>query len=94
MEPAVSVKLKADKMREIIFDEARSAGGRGEDTIRQSLKLRAQELGLPIGDSNIIFDRFNANYISIVVEYTVPVTFPGGEVHSFHFKHHAANPVF
>ena len=88
----IPVKIKAAEMRDYVTDEARSAGGRGIGEIRKQILQKAQDLQLPVQDSDLVIDR-RSDYIKIDLEYTVAVQFPG-YVYHWHFAPHAENPVF
>lgn len=89
----IPIKVKNAEIREVCADEAKSAGTRGDDTIRKSILQKARENQLPITDENIKIDRTTPNMIKLDVEYEVPVDFPG-YVYHWKFHHHMENPLF
>lgn len=88
----IPVKVKSADLRDTIIDEAKSAGRRGDKTIRQAILRKAEQLELPVADDNIKIKRAN-NYIRIEVKYTVPVEFPG-YTYNWDFRHYYENPIF
>jgi hypothetical protein len=88
----VPVKIKAAELRQEVIDQAKAAGMRGDDRILQAILNKAQEDNLPVGPDNVHINRM-ANTISVDVEYTVPVQFPG-YTFNWDFHHHAENPLF
>lgn len=88
----IPVKIKAAEMRDAVEDNARSAGGKSNDTIEKILLQKGRSLGLPIEAANIEVNR-RGDDIIVDVDYSVPVEFPG-YTHVWHFHHHAENPVF
>ena len=88
----IPVKVKAADLRETIISEARSAGQHGDAQIRKQILAKAQQIGLPVADKDVIISRASGN-ISVKVSYTVPVDFPG-YVYDWHFSVSAENPIF
>jgi hypothetical protein len=88
----IPVKVRATEFRDAVFDSARSAGQNSQDGIRATLVHKADQLRLPIKADQIKIDR-RSDYVTIEVEYTVPVEFPGF-VYQWKFAHKAENPVF
>lgn len=89
----IPIKVKAAEIRDVVFDEAKSAGTHSDTRIREAIVLKAQRLQLPIEKENIDIVRDNNNTISVDVKYTVPIQFPG-YVYQWQFHHHAENPIF
>lgn len=90
----IPVKVKAAEMRDIVQDEAKSAGTHRDKQIRETILRKAKDLDLPIEDDNLEIERINNNSsIRIEVKYTVPVEFPG-YTYQWNFHHKAENPVF
>lgn len=85
-------KLQATEMRDAVQDASRSASGKGNDVIRKQLFHRAQELKVPVKETDIVITR-RADFIRIDVEYDVQIQFPG-YVYTKHYSFNAENPVF
>jgi hypothetical protein len=88
----IPVKIRAAEMRDAVQDEAKSAGQYGADRIEKSLIAKAEQLQLPVDEKDVNVTK-KAGYVTIDVEYTVPVPFPGF-TYNWHFHHHAENPIF
>ena len=88
----VPIKVKAAELRGEVIDEAKNAGTRNDAAILKTIIGKASQLGLPVGKEDIEISR-SANTIRIVVQYVVPVEFPGF-TYDWHFKHEAENPIF
>jgi len=88
----IPVKVKAAELRQEVVDEAKSAGTHGDDKIRGNILRKAREDGLPVTEDDIKIVRAN-NEITVDVEYTVPVEFPG-YTYQWHIHHSAQNPIF
>jgi hypothetical protein len=89
----IPVKIKAAELRDMVVNEARSAGIHHDDgRIRRTILSRAEQLGLPVTEQNVQIVR-RAGYITIDVQYTVPVVFPG-YTYNWKFHHATENPIF
>jgi hypothetical protein len=88
----VPVKVRAAELRQEIVDQAKAAGMRGDDNIMYAILKKAEEEQLPVTKENVNIKR-GANTISVDVEYTVPIDFPGYR-YNWSFHHHAENPIF
>lgn len=88
----IPIKMRAAEVRQVMYDESKSAGTHGDERIRKAIVVKAIEVDLPITPESIKITR-NANQIHIVVSYVVPVQFPGF-VYQWHFEHEAENPIF
>jgi len=88
----IPVKVKAAEMRQIVVDEAKSAGTHGDDKIRAEIMFKAKENDLSIGENDIQITR-QANSIKVQVDYIVPVDFKV-TVYQWHLHHEAENPIF
>jgi hypothetical protein len=88
----IPVKVKVADLRQVITDEAKSAGQHNDARIREAILAKAREVELPVTDDEITIHRANAN-IHVTVEYTVPIDFPG-KVYQWHIKSEAENPIF
>ena len=88
----IPVKVKAAEMRQTVVDEAKSAGTHPNERIRDVILNKAMEEKLPITEDNIHIERAHSE-IDIVVDYVVPIEFPGF-TYKWHLNHHAHNPIF
>jgi hypothetical protein len=88
----IPVKVKNAEMRAAIVDEAKSAGTHNDGVIREYIYAKAMEDHLPLSKDDIRINR-TRDEISIDVEYTVPIEFPGF-TYQWHVAHHASNPIF
>jgi hypothetical protein len=88
----IPVKVKAAELRQEVVDEAKSAGTHNDDKIRANILRKAKEDNLPVTEDNIKINRGN-NEISVDVEYTVPIEFPG-YTYQWHIHNSATNPIF
>ena len=88
----IPVKVKNAELRQVITDEAKSAGTHRDDQILASILQKAQEDNLPVTENDVNIKRA-ASEITVDVEYTVPVEFPG-YTYQWHIHHHVQNPIF
>lgn len=88
----IPVKVKNAELRDVITDESRAAGQHRDDRIRETIVAKAAQLQLPIKPDDVKIVRI-ANSITIDVNYTVPVEFPG-YTYQWDFHHHTENPIF
>ena len=88
----IPVKVKAAEVRQEVVDEAKSAGTHNDDRIRAGILAKAREDEMPITEDNIKISR-GANQITVVVDYVVPIDFPG-YTYQWHIHHEASNPIF
>jgi len=88
----IPVKVRAAELRQEVVDQAKAAGMRGDDKIMYAILKKAEEERLPVSAENVNIRR-GANTISIDVEYTVPIEFPGYK-YNWSFHHHTENPIF
>ena len=88
----IPVKVKAAEVRQVVVDEAKSAGTHGDDRIMAAILRKAQDVRLPITEDNVQIDRRRTD-ITVDVQYTVPVQFPGF-TYQWKFHHRAENPIF
>jgi hypothetical protein len=88
----IPVKVRAAELRQTVTDEAKSAGTHQDGRIMKAILAKAEEQNLPVTEDNVSISR-NTNTITIDVEYTVPLQFPG-YTYQWHIKHHAENPIF
>lgn len=88
----IPVKVKAAEMRDVVQDEAKSAGTHNDKQIRQTILHKASSLGLPVESEDISIRR-EAGEIKVEVSYTVPVEFPG-YTYNWDFSHSYEAPIF
>jgi hypothetical protein len=88
----IPVKIQANEMRDVIQDESRAASGRSTAEVKKAIFTRAQELKVPLDESNLVVTR-RADYIRVECEYSVEIQFPGYTHHKT-YKFDAENPVF
>lgn len=88
----IPIKVKAADMRDTVSDEAKSAGQHNNAHIMKAILLKAEQLELPMKESDVNIQRSNAS-IMVEVHYTVPVVFPG-YTYNWSFHHKAENPIF
>jgi hypothetical protein len=88
----IPVKVKAAEMRQVVVDEAKSAGTHKDNVIMGNILNKARENNLPITEDNVKIRRANSE-ITVEVDYVVPVEFPG-YTYQWHFNHTATNPIF
>ncbi|HET7434454.1 MAG TPA: hypothetical protein VFN10_07040 [Thermoanaerobaculia bacterium] len=88
----IPVKVKAAEMRDVVVDEAKSAGTLSDKQIRSTILHKAEELELPITSEDLEIDR-GQNDIRVTLDYSVPVNFPG-YVYNWKFHVKAENPLF
>ena len=88
----IPLKVKRAEVRQVIVDEAKSAGMHGDDRIRKAIIEAAQEDNLPVTDDSIKINRGN-NAITVEVDYVVPIEFPG-YTYQWHVHDEQTNPIF
>lgn len=88
----IPVKIKAAEMKDVVTDEARAAGQHSDKQIVAVIVEQAKKLELPITEDDIKINR-RANDITVEVNYTVPVAFPG-YTYNWNLHHKAENPIF
>ena len=88
----VPIKVKAAEVRQVVVDEAKSAGTHNDKVIMGNILSKAHEDNIPLTEDNVKISRANSQ-ISIEVNYVVPVEFPG-YVYQWHFNHSVTNPIF
>ena len=88
----IPIKVKSADLRDTIVDESKSAGRHKDNVIRKNILYKAEQLDLPLKESDITIKRTNT-YIRINVEYMVPVEFPG-YTYNWEFRHNYENPIF
>src|SRR5258708_14868660 len=72
----IPVKIKAAEVREVLQDEAKSAGTHDDAHITKAILAKAKDDGLPITESNIKISH-QPGAIKIELSYVLPIEFPG-----------------
>lgn len=88
----IPVKVRVADLRQVITDEAKSAGQHNDARIRAAILTKAREVELPVGDEDITIHRTSTN-IHVTVDYVVPIDFPV-KVYQWHIHSDAENPIF
>ena len=88
----IPLKVRAAELRQVIEDEAKSAGTHSDERIRKAILMKADENRLPVTEENIQISRKQSD-IWIDVDYTVPVQFPGFTYQWTQHLHYE-NPIF
>ena len=88
----IPLKVKRAEVRQVIVDEAKSAGMHGDDRIRKAIVEAAQEDNLPVTEDSVKINRGN-NSITVEVDYVVPIEFPG-YTYQWHVHDEQTNPIF
>ena len=88
----VPIKVKAAEVRQVVVDEAKSAGTHNDKIIMGNILSKAHEDNIPLTEDDVKIRRANSE-ITIEVNYVIPVEFPGF-TYQWHFNHSATNPIF
>ena len=88
----IPVKVRTAELRQEVVDQAKSAGLLTDAKILAAILSKADELKLPVTEDDVKIERARGS-ITVDVQYTVPVQFPG-YLYQWHFEHHAENPIF
>lgn len=88
----IPVKVRAAELRQMVVDEAKSAGTHNDGRIRDFILNKARENDLPVTEDNIKIVRAHGE-ITVDVDYVVPIEFPGF-TYKWHLHHRAQNPIF
>ncbi len=88
----IPVKVKSAELRQVVVDEAKSAGTHNDDKIKAAILAKAREDSLPVSEANITITH-SPNQIRVEVNYVVPIDFPG-YTYQWHISHVAENPIF
>jgi hypothetical protein len=88
----IPVKVKAAELREVLQDEAKSAGTHNDERIRTAILTKAKDNNLPVAEENITIER-TTNEIMVDLNYTVPIVFPG-YTYNWHIHNYQRNPIF
>ena len=88
----IPVKANNAELKQTIVDEAKSAGTHSDGVIKEAILAKARDNKLPITEDQVKIQRGN-NEITVDVEYTMPIEFPG-YTYQWHISHHVNNPIF
>ena len=88
----IPVKVNAAELRQVVVDEAKSAGTHSDDHIREAILQKAKENGFNVTPEDVTITRDHSE-ITVEVQYVAPVQFPG-YVYQWHIRHYAHNPIF
>ena len=88
----IPVKVKAAEVRQVVVDEAKSAGTHNDKIIMGNILAKAREDNMPITEDNVKIRRGN-NEITVELNYVVPIEFPG-YTYQWHINNTATNPIF
>jgi len=88
----IPIKANMADLRQVCIDEGKSAGQHSDAVIMKRILAKADEVHLPVTEDNIQITR-QSSTITIDVDYTVPVEFPG-YTYQWHEHHHVENPIF
>jgi predicted membrane protein len=88
----IPVKVKAAEVRQVMVDEAKSAGTHNDKVIMNNILAKAREDNLPITEDNVKIHRGNGE-ITVELNYVVPIEFPG-YTYQWHVETSATNPIF
>ena len=88
----IPVKVKAAEVRQVVVDEAKSAGTHNDKVIMGNILAKAREDNMPITEDNVKIRRGN-NEITVELNYVVPIEFPG-YTYQWHINNTATNPIF
>ena len=88
----IPLKVKRAEVRQVMVDEAKSAGMHGDNRIRDAILAQAREDNLPINEDNVKINR-GSNQITVELDYVVPIEFPG---YTYQWRVHdeQTNPIF
>jgi hypothetical protein len=88
----IPIKANMADLRQTCIDEGKAAGQHTDAKILAAILAKAEEVHLPVTEDNVTINR-QSNEITIDVDYTVPVAFPG-YTYQWHEHHHVQNPIF
>jgi len=88
----IPVKVKAAEVRQVVVDEAKSAGTHNDKVILGNILAKAREDNLPITEDMVKIRRANSE-ITVELNYVVPIEFPG-YTYQMHINNTATNPIF
>jgi len=74
----VPVKMASAELEHFMDEQAKFAANRPPEAIKKDILKKAKELDLPVDPRDVFVERTdNRDQITMSVEYTVPVEFPG-----------------
>lgn len=90
----VPVKVASATLYDFMDEQAKFAANKPPTQIRKDIIKKAKELNLPLDPKKVKVERTgNRDRISMSVEYTVPVEFPG-YTYEWHFKQVVDRDIF
>ncbi len=89
----VPVKMKNAELEDFIVDQAKVAGTRSPEKIKESILYKARLLEIPLDPKHVSVER-RGDHIYMKADYTIPVRFAGGYVYDWHFTHDVDRPLF
>lgn len=89
----VPVKMKNAELEDFMVDQAKFAGGRSPERIKEAILYKARTLEIPLDPKRVSVER-RGDHIYMKAEYTIPVQFVGGYVYDWHFVHDVDRPLF
>ncbi len=90
---AVPVKMQSAELYDFMDELAKFGAARTTpENLEKQILARAKQLNIPIDKKDINVSR-NGDRIFMVVEYTIPVEFPG-YTYQWHFRHKLDRPIF
>jgi len=87
----IPVKVRAAELRQTVVNEAHSAGTHNDDRIRAAILAKARENDLPVTENDVTIVRTTGE-ITVTVDYTVPIQFPG-YVYNWHLHPEERAPI-
>ena len=96
----IPVRASAYQFDDAIRDEVIFVGGRllgrrtSNETIMQTLLVRAATLRLPMKAENIVITRSGNKYIVIEANYAIRIDFVGGYFYDWKFRQRHEGPIF
>jgi predicted membrane protein len=88
----IPAKANNAELKQVIVDEAKSAGTHNDGVIKEAILRKARDNSLPVTEDDVKIVR-NNNEITVDVEYTMPIAFPG-YTYQWNIHHHVNNPIF
>lgn len=88
----IPLKVKRAEVRQVMVDEAKSAGMHSDTRIRDAILAQAREDNLPVNEDSVKINR-GSNQITVELDYVVPIEFPG---YTYQWRVHdeQTNPIF
>ena len=89
---AIPVKMDSSALYDYMEEQARFAGRRSAEQIKERIMERAEQLELPVDPKKLQVQRVGGR-VRMKVTYTVPLEFPG-YTYYWTFTHEVDRPVF